>query len=70
MNAKIEWFAQTSDEPYDRHQYKIEFDDGRSIIMDSYEELRRVWFEYVRTRKGAKVSVIDKKKQKEVKGFG
>lgn len=70
MNAKIEWFAQTSDKPYDRHQYKIEFDDGRSIIMDSYEELRNVWFEYVRTRKGAKVSVIDKKTQKEVKGFG
>ena len=65
-----DWFTCTSSEPYDRHQYKIEFDDGRSIIMDSYEELRNVWFEYVRTRKGAKVSVIDKKKQKEVKGFG
>jgi hypothetical protein len=39
-----------------------------SLMMDSYEELRRVWFEYVRTRKGAKVSVIDKKKR--TKGFG
>ena len=23
MNPKIEWFAQTSDEPYDRHDCKL-----------------------------------------------
>jgi len=70
MNKKVKWFEQTSDKLYDRHQYKLEFDDGRFITMDSYEELRRVWFQYCSnaiTSKGMIVTVIDKKK--EVKGF-
>jgi len=69
MNGKIEWFEQTSYEPYDRHQYKLEFDDGRSIVIDSYEELRAIWFEHIRNWNNVTVSVIDRK-QKSSKGFG
>jgi len=57
-----QYFEVTSDKPYNRHQYKITFDGGRSIVLNDYEELRRVWFEYVRTRKDVKVEVIDVKK--------
>ena len=57
-----QYFEVTSDKPYNRHQYKITFDGSRSIVLNDYEELRRVWFEYVRTRKDVKVEVIDVKK--------
>ena len=39
-----EWFAQTSDEPYDRHQYELQF-NGQSIIFDDYEQMRAYWFQ-------------------------
>ena len=70
MSEKNDWFEQTSYEPYDRHQYKLEFDGGHSIVMDSYEELRAIWFQNIRNWNNVTVSVIDRKqKQKNLKGF-
>ena len=40
----IETFTQTSDLPYDRHTYKIVFDDGRSLSFESWEEAQAYWF--------------------------
>ena len=37
-------FKQTSDKPYDRHQYKIKFDDGKSILFPDYETMQHFWF--------------------------
>jgi len=54
-----QYFEQTSDKPYNRHKYKIVFGDGKSIIMNNYEELRRVWFEYIRNWNDVKVEVLD-----------
>jgi len=69
MSGKIKFFKQTSDEPYDRHQYKLELEDGKSVIMDSYEEIKGIWYQYIDEMKGATVSVLDRK-QKSSKGFG
>ena len=52
MNGKLDpedrvlpdWFAQTSDEPYDRHNYRFHYLDGESKIVESYEEVRETWF--------------------------
>ena len=57
------WFEQTSDEPYDRHQYQLEC-NGQSFIFDDYDQLRVYWFESVRNWGNCKVSVLDRKQNK------
>ena len=34
------YFRQTSDEPYDRHHYKLELSNGDYVIFEDYEQLR------------------------------
>ncbi len=57
------YFEQTSNEPYDRHQYQLEF-NGKSIIFDDYDQLRSHWFECVRNWSDCTVTVLDRKKNK------
>lgn len=67
------YFEQSSYEPYDRHDYRVDFPDGRSIIFDDYEQLRLVWFEHIRNWNDCTVTVLDKNAPKEsrsTKGFG
>ena len=63
------WFEQTSDAPYDRHQYQLE-SNGQSIIFDDYDLLRAYWFESVRNWKDAKVNVLDRKQNKKKSNGG
>ncbi len=37
-------FKQTSDDPYLRHDYKLIYSDGHTIIFDNYEDLMSTWF--------------------------
>ena len=64
--ASIVPFTQTSDEPYDRHQYVITFGNGRQQLFGDYETMRNFWFTHVQLSKMV-VSVIDPKPQ--VAGF-
>ena len=64
-----EWFEQTSDEPYDRHQYQLEW-NGQSIIFDDYDQLRAFWFQSVRNWSDAKVNVLDRKQNKKKSNGG
>ena len=61
-----EWFAQTSDKPYDRHQYELQF-NGQSIIFDDYDQLRAYWFQSAHNWEGCKVNVLDHEKNKQQK---
>ena len=63
------WFAQTSDEPYDRHQYRLVFSNKQSKIFDSWEELRNEWFNMPSQFKSY-IEVLDKPniKNKKTKG--
>ena len=59
------YFYQTSDKPYDRHNYRLELDERKnSIEFEDYEQLRAYWFECARNWKGCKVIVLDKKQNK------
>jgi len=67
-------FEQTCNKPYDRHNYKLIFSSGKSIVFDNYEDLRRVWWEtsnkfldYVEVLDRINISTISTKKSK---GFG
>ena len=42
MNFKI--FANTSDLPYDKHDYKLIQNNGKSIVFDNWEDAKSYWF--------------------------
>ena len=68
MNAKTEWFEQTSDELYDRHDYELVYSNSQSVIVDSWGAVRALWFE-APAQFLSHIEVLDKKPSKS-KGFG
>jgi hypothetical protein len=56
-------FKQTCDKLYDRHDYKVVFEDGKEVIFDNYEDAQLLWW----NRSGnflSHIEVLDKKKSK------
>ena len=58
--ASTPYFTQTSAESYDRHDYVIEFGNGRQQLFGDYETMREFWWTHVQLSKMT-VSVLDKK---------
>jgi hypothetical protein len=56
-------FKQTSDEPYDKHDYKLVYSNNQSVIFDNYEDLRLAWYNTPEQFRGY-VEVLDKKTKK------
>ena len=66
-----QYFTETSSESYDRHNYRIEFNEGKnSLEFEDYEQLRAYWFECARNWKDCKVIVLDKKQNKKKSNGG
>jgi len=61
-----ETFNQTCDKPYDRHNYKLIFTNGREVIFDDYEDVQVTWFQTPHQFL-SHIEVLDKKQKK--KGF-
>ena len=40
-----DYFQQTSEEPYIRHDYKLFYESGKTVIFDNYEDIQRTWFQ-------------------------
>jgi hypothetical protein len=56
-------FKQTCDKPYDHHDYKLVYEDGKEVVFDNYEDVQVFWFQ----RGGhflSHIEVLDKKKSK------
>lgn len=54
------------EKPYDRHHYKVVFDDGTYQVFDNYEDAKSLWW----NRSGnflSHIEVLDIKKK--AKGF-
>ncbi len=64
-------FTSTSDEPYDRHRYKIVSKHYCTMIVESWEEVREWWWNNCHLPTfDVVVHVIDKPKtKKKSKGF-
>ena len=62
-----QYFTLSSDEPYDRHHYKVTSKSGDIITVDNWEDLRTIWW----NKKAflSHVEVIDKPKAKQSRGF-
>jgi hypothetical protein len=65
-----EYFQQTSNEPYIRHDYKVHYTNKKPEIFDNYEDVQRTWFQTTNQFLDY-VEVLDKKqpKNKKSKGF-
>ena len=61
-----EWFEQTSNEPYVRHNYKLVYSNKQSVVFESWEELRNEWWN-TPSQFVSHVEVLDIKQNK--KGF-
>ncbi len=64
-------FKQTSDELYERHDYKLVFSNKNSVVFDNYHDLQKAWWETPYQLLGY-VEVLDKqnkKKSNQKKGF-
>ena len=62
------WFTQTSDEPYDRHNYRFVYSNGLSKIFDSWEKVQREWFT-TPPLLASHIEVLDDKTKKSNGGF-
>ena len=63
------YFSQTSNEPYDRHHYRIVYKD-RSAVVESWQEVQEYWWNNSRRFELPVIEVIDKPKtKKKSKGF-
>ena len=64
------YFGQTSNEPYDRHHYKIVSSSKTTFIVESWQEVQEWWWNNCRSPwiEGTVIHVIDKPKKKS-KGF-
>ena len=38
------YFTETSSESYDRHQYKVVGKQGKTVILDSWQEAQELWW--------------------------
>ena len=54
------YFTNTSDGPYDRHTYRVRLTNNKSIVLDDYELVRGLWFQYEKQFLKT-VEVLDKK---------
>ena len=63
MNAKIEWFEQTSDGLYDRHDYEIVYSNSQSVIVDSWDAVEIVVLKH-HLSFVSHIEVLDKKPPK------
>lgn len=39
------YFEQTSDEPYDRHIYRLHLTNGKYVDFENYDMIRSAWFQ-------------------------
>ena len=60
------YFSQTSNEPYDRHHYKMVC-KNKSVVLKSWEEVQEYWWNNIAFNPDMIVEVIDKPKT--TKGF-
>jgi hypothetical protein len=61
-------FTQTSDEPYLRHHYRLNYKNKKSIIFDNYQDALMTWFNTEKENLDY-IEVIDIKQKSKSRGF-
>ena len=69
MTGLPEFFEQTSDEPYDRHTYRLVLTNGETLDVDDWMTVSAAWFQLPGVFKDH-IEVLDKKLSRtKPKGF-
>lgn len=64
-------FSQTSDAPYDRHNYEIVLKSDKKVFFDNWADAQGYWFVHAQIPDYLDcVNVLDKKKTKSTKSKG
>ena len=70
----MEVFQQTSDSPYNRHNYELILKNGKTVFFDDWTDVQGYWFVHQQIPDYLDfINVLDKSKRKEkvkTKGFG
>lgn len=65
MTTLSEFFQQTSDAPYDRHNYEIVLKTGKTVFFDDWTDAQGYWFIHNQIPDYLDyVNVLDKSKKK------
>ena len=65
----LQWFEQTSNEPYDRHNYKLVYTNGETKVFEEHQDFMAAWFQYPKQLL-SHGEVLDKKvKKTKSRGF-
>ena len=59
MSGLPEFFEQTSDEPYDRHTYRMHLTNGETLDVDDWLTVSGAWFQLPPMFKD-RIEVLDK----------
>ena len=60
----LQVFEQTSNDPYDRHEYVLVFKNGKKIKSDDYTTIRNMWFKWCGMGNCDRIDVLDLPKPK------
>ena len=63
----LQWFEQTSNEPYNRHDYKLVYTNGETKVFEEHQDFMAAWFQYPKQLL-SHVEVLDKKVKKTKSG--
>ena len=69
MSGLPEFFEQTSDEPYDRHNYRLVTNDGQCVESDDWQTIAGCWFQLPGMFK-SHIEVLDKPNNKRPRPSG
>ncbi len=65
----LQWFEQTSNEPYNRHDYKLVYTNGKTEIFDNHQDFMATWFQTANMLL-SHGEVLDKRVNKKTKSKG
>ena len=65
----LQWFEQTSNEHYNRHDYKLVYTNGETKVFENYQDFMATWFQYPKQLL-SHGEVLDKKTKKKTKSGG
>ena len=63
----LQWFEQTSNEPYNRHDYKLVYTNGETKVFEEHQDFMAAWFQYPKQLL-SHGEVLDKKVKKTKSG--
>ena len=59
INDDLKEFKLSCEKPYDKHKYRVNLKNGKSVVFEDYETMRYMWYQWRTDVKN--VDVLDEK---------